>query len=195
MNECECEVAQSCPILCDLMDYSPPGSSVHGDSPEGKTTGVGCHAFVQGLFPTQGSNPGLPHCRQTLYHLSHSGAGVQRRALAAGVPSRAALSLSLSLSPPWSSACPERPRGSRRNGQMRAQLSRENLKLPSEAQRLPARGEERHYPATGREPGYPGFTRSTSLSSSSYECHQKRRERVGGGGGGSRETESTPDSC
>ena len=94
MNECECEVAQSCPILCDLMDYSPPGSSVHGDSPEGKTTGVGCHAFVQGIFPTQGSNPGLPHCRQTLYHLSHSGAGVERRALAAGVPSRAALSLS-----------------------------------------------------------------------------------------------------
>ena len=93
MNECECEVAQSCPILCDLMDYSLPGSSVHGDSP-GKNTGVGCHAFVQGIFPTQGSNPRLPHCRQTLDRLSHSGARVGGRALAAGVPSKAALSLS-----------------------------------------------------------------------------------------------------
>ena len=46
---------------------SPPGSSVHGDSP-GKNTRVGCHAVFQGNLPTQGSNPGLPHCRQTLYH-------------------------------------------------------------------------------------------------------------------------------
>ena len=52
------------------MDCSPPGSSVHVDSP-GKNTGVGCHALLQGIFPTQGSNPGLPHCRQILYHLSH----------------------------------------------------------------------------------------------------------------------------
>ena len=49
--------AQFCPILCDPMDYRPPGSSVHGDSP-GKHTGVGCHALLQGIFPTQGSNPG-----------------------------------------------------------------------------------------------------------------------------------------
>ena len=32
---------------------------------------MGCHFLLQGIFPTQGSNPGLPHCRQTLYHLSH----------------------------------------------------------------------------------------------------------------------------
>ena len=38
------------------MDYSPPGSSVHGDFP-GKNTGVGCQALLQGMFPTQGSNP------------------------------------------------------------------------------------------------------------------------------------------
>ena len=56
--------------LCGSRDYSPPGSSVHGDSP-GKNTGVGCHALFQGIFPTQGSNPGLPHCRWILYHLSH----------------------------------------------------------------------------------------------------------------------------
>ena len=36
-------------------------------------TGVGCHFLLQGIFPTQGSSPGLPHCRQTLYHLSHRG--------------------------------------------------------------------------------------------------------------------------
>ena len=34
---------------------------------------MGCHALLQGIFPTQGSNPGLPHCRQILYHLSHQG--------------------------------------------------------------------------------------------------------------------------
>ena len=39
----------------------------------GKSTGVGCHFLLQGIFPTQGSNPGLPHCRQMLYHLSHQG--------------------------------------------------------------------------------------------------------------------------
>ena len=55
-----------CPILCNPMDYSPPGSSVHGGSP-GKNTGVGCHALLQGIFPTQGLNPGLLHCRQILY--------------------------------------------------------------------------------------------------------------------------------
>ena len=45
-------IAQSCPTLCDPMDCSPPGSSVYGDSP-GKNTGVGCHALLQGIFPTQ----------------------------------------------------------------------------------------------------------------------------------------------
>ena len=34
---------------------------------------MGCHVLLQGIFLTQGSNPGLPHCRQTLYHLSHQG--------------------------------------------------------------------------------------------------------------------------
>ena len=62
-----CLVAQT---LCNPMDCNLPGSSVHGDS-LGKNTGVGCHAFLQGIVSTQGSNPGLPHCRQILYHLSH----------------------------------------------------------------------------------------------------------------------------
>ena len=67
-----CLVAQSYPTLCNPIDSSPPGSSVRGDSP-GKNTGVGCHALLQGIFPTQGWNPGLQHCRQILYHLSHQG--------------------------------------------------------------------------------------------------------------------------
>ena len=37
----------------------------------GKNTGVGCHFLLQGIFPAQGFNPGLLHCRQTLYFLSH----------------------------------------------------------------------------------------------------------------------------
>ena len=37
----------------------------------GKNTGVGCHFLLQEIFLTQGSNLGLPHCRQRLYHLSH----------------------------------------------------------------------------------------------------------------------------
>ena len=65
-----CLVAQSCPTLCDPMDCSPPGSSVHGDSP-GRKTGVGCCALLQGIFPTQESNWGLLHCRRILYQLSH----------------------------------------------------------------------------------------------------------------------------
>ena len=39
----------------------------------GRNTGVGCHSLFQGIFSTQGLNPGLPHCRQILYHLSHQG--------------------------------------------------------------------------------------------------------------------------
>ena len=61
-------VTQSCPALCDPMNCSPPGSSVHWDSP-GKNTGVGCHSLLQEIFPTQGLNPGLLHCRKILNHL------------------------------------------------------------------------------------------------------------------------------
>ena len=41
---------QSCPIFSDPTDCSPPGSSVHGDSP-GTNTGVGCHALLRGTLP------------------------------------------------------------------------------------------------------------------------------------------------
>ena len=58
-----CLVTQLCQTLCGPMGCSPSGSSVHGNSP-GKNTGEGYHALLQGIFPTQGSNPGLLHCRR-----------------------------------------------------------------------------------------------------------------------------------
>ena len=69
-NCASCLVAQSCLTVCDTMDCSPFGSSVHGIL-HGKNTGVGGHSLLQGIFLTQESNLGLLHCRQMLYHLSH----------------------------------------------------------------------------------------------------------------------------
>ena len=68
----QCLVTQSSPTLCDPLDRSPPGTSVHGDSP-GKNTGVSCHVLLQGIFPIQGLNPGLLHFRWIFYHLSYQG--------------------------------------------------------------------------------------------------------------------------
>ena len=62
------------------MDSSTPGFSVHGDS-LGKNTEVGCHDFLQGIVPTQGLNPGLPHCRRILYQLCHQLVRVWRNAI------------------------------------------------------------------------------------------------------------------
>ena len=59
------KLLQSCLTLCNPKNDSPPGSSVHGDSPH-KDTGVGCQAFLSEIFPTQGSNLhllGLLHCQ------------------------------------------------------------------------------------------------------------------------------------
>ena len=68
-NMLESEVAQSCPTLCNPMDTR---LLCPQDFP-GKSTGAGYHFLLQGIFLTQGLNPGLPHCRQTLCHLSHEG--------------------------------------------------------------------------------------------------------------------------
>ena len=68
----------SCSVVSDSLrpvDCSPPGTSVHGDSPS-KNTGVGCHAPLQGIFPTQGWNPGLLHFRWILYCLTHQGSSL-----------------------------------------------------------------------------------------------------------------------
>ena len=58
-------VAQSCPTLCDPMDcpWNSPGTN----------TGVGSSFLLHGIFPTQGSNPGLLHCRQIFFCLRHQG--------------------------------------------------------------------------------------------------------------------------
>ena len=53
-----CVNAKLCLTLCDTIDCSPPGSSLHGHSP-GENTGVNCHALLQGIFLTQGWNPRL----------------------------------------------------------------------------------------------------------------------------------------
>ena len=66
----ESEVTQSCLTLCDPME---PTRLLHPWDFPGKSTGVGCHFLPQGIFLTQGSNPDLPHCSQTLYHLSYHG--------------------------------------------------------------------------------------------------------------------------
>ena len=68
---------------CVRMSVTQPNSwRCHGLSPtrlpcpwnpSGQNTGVGCHFHLQGVFLTQGLNPGLLHCRRMLYHLSYEG--------------------------------------------------------------------------------------------------------------------------
>ena len=57
------KVAQSCPTLCDPCPWNSPGQN----------PGAGSLSLLQGVFPTQGSNPGLLHCRRIFYCLSHQG--------------------------------------------------------------------------------------------------------------------------
>ena len=61
INSTDVKVAQSCPTFCD--PWTSPGQN----------TGVGSLSLLQGIFPTQGLNPGLLHFRQILYQLSHKG--------------------------------------------------------------------------------------------------------------------------
>ena len=67
-------VTQLCPTLCDPMDCSPVRPLYPWDS-----TGVGCHSLFQGIFLTRGSNPGLPHCRQTLLPSEPPGNPLKRK--------------------------------------------------------------------------------------------------------------------
>ena len=77
----ESEGAQLCPTLCNSMDCSLPGSSVHRIFQERVLEWVAV-SFLQGTFPIQGSNLGHSHCtvKQTLYHLSHQGSITYYRA-------------------------------------------------------------------------------------------------------------------
>ena len=65
-------VAQLCPTLCNIIDCSPPGSSVHGIL-QARVLEWVVISFSRGIFPTQGLDLGLPQCSQILYHLSHQG--------------------------------------------------------------------------------------------------------------------------
>ena len=65
---CCCSVTKFSLTLCDPM-VSPWNSP-------GKNTGVGCHSLLQRIFLTQGSKPGLLHCRQIVYCLSHQKEGL-----------------------------------------------------------------------------------------------------------------------
>ena len=67
-GESESEVAHSCPTLRS-HELLPTRFLCPWDFP-GNSTGVDCHFLLQGIFPTQGSKPSLPHCRRTLYRLS-----------------------------------------------------------------------------------------------------------------------------
>ena len=59
------------------MDCSLPDASVHGIlHTRILAIGVGCHFLLQEIFPSQGSNPGLLHCRRILCHLSHQGSSI-----------------------------------------------------------------------------------------------------------------------
>ena len=68
MREAQSE-SESHPVMSNSL--WPDGLSPW-DSP-GQNTGAGSLSLLQGIFPTQGSNPGLPHCRWILYQLSHNG--------------------------------------------------------------------------------------------------------------------------
>ena len=62
--------SESRSVMCNSL--WPRGLYSPWNSP-GQNTGVGSLSLLQGIFPTQGSNPGLLHCRQILYQLSHKG--------------------------------------------------------------------------------------------------------------------------
>jgi len=77
MNEVKVQVTQACLTLCDPMDcmefiQSNTFQLSQWNSP-GQNTGVGSLSLLQGIFPTQGLNSGLPHCWQILHQLSHKG--------------------------------------------------------------------------------------------------------------------------
>ena len=85
------KVTQSCLTLCDPMDYT-----VHGILQARVLEWVGSLSLLQGIFPTQGLNPGFSHCRGILYQLSHKGSpnveeqlpgvGLEPTMLGSGVP-------------------------------------------------------------------------------------------------------------
>ena len=75
------KITQWCPTLLPhgpFMTEGPARLLCRWNSP-GKNTGVGSHSLLQGIFPTQGSNLSLLHCKQILYHLSHQGSPIGKK--------------------------------------------------------------------------------------------------------------------
>ena len=64
---------QSRKMACESERCSAVSDSVTPWNSPGQNAGVGSRSLLQGIFPTQGSNPGIPHCRQILCQLSHKG--------------------------------------------------------------------------------------------------------------------------
>ena len=67
-----CSVTSVVSVLCEPVDCVAQQLLCQWDS-TGKNTGMGCHALLQGTFPTQGWNSSLLHCRRILYPLNHLG--------------------------------------------------------------------------------------------------------------------------
>ena len=77
MCVCVCVCVSVCELLSHVQVFLTPWMVASQappsiESPD-KNTGVGCHSLLQGIFLTQGLNPGLLHCRRIFYHLSHQG--------------------------------------------------------------------------------------------------------------------------
>ena len=90
------KVTQLCPTLCDAMDYNPWNSP-------GQNAGIGSLSLLQGIFPIQALNPGLPHCRWIPYQLRHKGSPIERLfAIAKSLQSCLTLCDSIDGSPPGS---------------------------------------------------------------------------------------------
>ena len=82
-DPCQWESEWSCSVVSNSLQchglptmVEQPTRLLHPWNFPGKSTGVGCYFLL--IFLTQGSNPGLPHCWQTLYHMSHKGSPCQR---------------------------------------------------------------------------------------------------------------------
>ena len=93
----------SCSVMSDpvtwwTVAHQAPLSM--GNSP-GKDAGVGCHAILQGIFPSQGLNPGLQHCRQILYCLSHQGSTSFRYSLIISLQISSRISSEINVSFIW----------------------------------------------------------------------------------------------
>ena len=74
------KVSVSCSVTSETLQSHGLGPTrlIHPQNSLGKNTEVGCHFLFQGIFLTQGSNLGLPHCRKILYYLKHQGSTQQK---------------------------------------------------------------------------------------------------------------------